>query len=193
MDKAADSIEPWSMRSRTHIQPRLLPLVILIVAAPLGCSTAPPKQAGDSLPKIDTSTTEEPPRDEARPDQEPKPQGLSSGAKGSERKDDAIPDDYSLTERDCDTLGKQYGSVARSDQFAALSPKLTDKQRAQAEANIEKGVGTIEQQWIDSCIKALVGKVADRNALKCAMGAKTVNEFKACIHDESPPGRGGKK
>jgi hypothetical protein len=193
------------MRSRTPMPPsqqsrstpsslgRLLPLVFLVVAAPLGCSTAPPKQAGDALPKIDTSTTEEPSRNEANPDEESKPQSLSSGAKGSERKDDSIPDDYSLTERDCDTLGKQYGALARSDQLAALSPKLTDKQRAQAETNIEKGVGTIEAQWIDACIKSLVGKVADRNALKCAMGAKTVNEFKACIHDESPAIKGGKK
>jgi hypothetical protein len=205
MDKTDDPIKPWSMRSRTSPSPwaegrcfepfsgRFLPVLFLALAEPLGCSTAPPRQVGDSPFQVDTAPSAEPSGNEAKPEEEPKQNVLSSGVKGSEGKDNSIPDDYTLTERDCDTLGKQYGAVARSDQLAALNPKLSDKQRAVAEANIDKGVGVIESQWIDSCIKSLAGKVADRSALKCAMGAKTVSAFQVCLGDTGPSGKGGKK
>jgi hypothetical protein len=205
MDKTDDPIEPWRMCSRTPtslwdegrtegpLPGRLFPLLVLVVAAQFGCSTAPPRQVGDPSPEEYAAPTAAPAGHEAQPEAEPKPQVLSSGVKGSEGKDNGIPDDYTLTERDCDTLGKQYGAVARSDQIAALHPKLGEKQRAVAETNIDKGVGVMESQWIDTCIKSLVGKIADRSALKCAMGAKTVNAFKVCLNDDSPSGKGGKK
>lgn len=205
MDKTDDPIKPWPMSSRTPtslwaegrssrpLPGRLLPLLLLVAAAQLGCSTAPPRQVGDPVREEYAASTAEPRGPQAQPEEEAKPQVLPSGAKGSEGKDNGIPDDYTLTERDCDTLGKQYGAVARADQIAALHPKLGDKQRAVAEANIDKGVGAMESQWIDTCIKSLVGKVADRSALKCAMGAKTVSAFKVCLNDDTPSGKKGKK
>src|SRR5690349_9866834 len=77
------------------------------------------------------------------------------------KKDDSsgVPEDYSLTASDCMALGQQYGAVGRSDQMAALSPKLTEKQRTATAASIDKVVQKLEDQWIDGCREALVGKV----------------------------------
>lgn len=177
------------MRSRTPLSrskevQRSQLLAPLFAVLLLGCA------AGASRPP------EEPPQpvDMAEPQaEEAKPVGMASGVKGSEGKDNSIPDDYALTEGDCDSLGKQYGAAARSDQVAALNPRLSANQRAVADANIAKGVGAIEAQWIESCVRSLAGKVVDRKALKCALTAKTVNDFKVCLGDEGSPHLGGKK
>jgi hypothetical protein len=111
--------------------------------------------------------------------------------------DNSVPDDYSITASDCDALGEQYGHAAKSDQMATISPKVSDKQRAAAEASIDKVVNKVAQVWSDHCRSALVGKVADPRALKCAIAAPTVKAFDVCLNGEATasnkPQRGGKK
>jgi hypothetical protein len=194
MDKLNDPRKPWRMRPRTprshrKTAPRSRLLAPVFAALLLGCgggASAPPEEPPQPADPV------EPPASggsEAKPQAEaPPPAAAPAGGK-----DSSIPDDYSLTEHDCDVLGKQYGAAARSDQLLTLNPKLSDKQRAVAEANIDKGVGAIETQWIDSCIKSLAGKVVDRKALNCAMAAKTVSAFKACLGDDGSARQGGKK
>ena len=114
----------------------------------------------------------------------------SSGAKGpAGKRDDTIPDDYSLTESDCDALGKQYGEVATSDQMAPLN----EKQRKASEAGIEKVVSKLQSQWIEGCQQSLAGNIVDRKVLKCAMGSRTVAEFKTCLGDDSTAAKPGGK
>ena len=110
-------------------------------------------------------------------------------AKPARSRDATVPDDYSLTEGDCDALGKQYGVAMRNDQVVALNPKLSAAQRTQAEANIDKVVTKMATQWSEGCAHNLAGKVVDRKALTCALDARTVKDFKACIGDEGATGK----
>lgn len=113
----------------------------------------------------------------------------ANGAKPSRPRDATVPDDYSLTEGDCEALGKQYGVAMRNDQVVALNPKLSAAQRTQAEANIDKVVTKMATQWSEGCANNLAGKVVDRKALTCALDARTVKDFKVCIGDEGATGK----
>lgn len=103
--------------------------------------------------------------------------------------------DYELTPADCDALGRQYGAVARADQLAALSPKLSTKQRDATSAQIDRVVGKLEESWIGTCQSTLVNKSVDHAAVKCAMASKTVKQFDVCLNGEAgtPQGKPSKK
>jgi hypothetical protein len=101
--------------------------------------------------------------------------------------DDSIPDDYAMMSGDCAELGKQLAALTRSDQAVQLSPKLTAQQRAQAEKNIDDVATKLGAKWSDTCEKSLVGKSVDRRSLKCAMDAKTVKDFDACLNSTAAP------
>src|SRR5262249_42824064 len=185
MDKARDPIKPSHMRHAL-----LLPALVAVLS--LGCSSGPPKQVGD--PSSNEFSSD-------KSGDNAKWEGSPSGSKGSEgnasegggdqkARDDRIPDDYSLTPGDCDALGKHYGEVAKADQMATVSPKLTQKQKDQAEENIEKVVGKLATQWIEGCQSTLAGNIVDHKALKCAMEARTVADFKGCIGDTTKAGEG---
>jgi hypothetical protein len=111
-------------------------------------------------------------------------QPMSHGAKKATGEGSA--DDYTLTAHDCQELGRQYAAVQRADQIKQLSPKLTDKQRAQAEKNIDEVIGAMGDTWAAGCMESLVGKVVERKRLSCAMAAKTVETFADCINAEGP-------
>jgi len=159
------------------------PLAILLVGLVLGCSSTPaadhpkPSSSGDAevAPADTTPTKWEDSSPEASPG--PKKKKSSSGS---------IPDDYELTNRDCDDLGKQFANVIRSDEAAKLSPKLKDKQREAAMGSIDKAAVQRQDQWIEGCQKNLVGKTVDHQSLKCAMDAKSVKEFDACLNGPPP-------
>lgn len=181
-----------------------LVLPALIAALSFGCSSSTPKPADDPSGATAGSDPASPGGEgAAKPggDDAAKQDTPAPGVKGSEggaKHDDSIPDDYSLTNGDCDALGKQYASVAKADQMAGMSPKLSAKQKEQAEENIDKVVGKLSSQWIESCQNSLVGKIVDHKVLKCAMEARTVADFKTCLGDESKPadkaaGKPGKK
>jgi hypothetical protein len=96
-----------------------------------------------------------------------------------------VPDDYSLTPNDCQALGRGYGDAARGDQRAALNPKLTAKQREQAEASIDGVVTKLETGWEETCLKSLAGKIVEHKNIKCALAAKTVKAFDVCLNGEA--------
>jgi hypothetical protein len=100
---------------------------------------------------------------------------------------DLSTDDYSLTENDCQALGRQYGDAARADQRVGLNPKLTDKQREQANASIDSVVSKLETTWIDTCVKNLAGKNVEHKNITCALAAKTVKSFDVCLNGQKKP------
>jgi hypothetical protein len=107
-------------------------------------------------------------------------------------------DTYEMTPSDCNALGRHYGEVARNDQIAGLSPKLTEKQRSSTVAQIDKVVGKLEESWTNGCHTSLVNKAVDNASIKCALAAKTVKEFDICINGREgttvePRGKGKKK
>lgn len=166
------------MRRRSALAP--LGLVLL-----LGCgsSTAKPADAPDGEKSETASSAGEngqgaAPRGGATP-------APTMGAVKREASATDVPDDYSLTENDCQALGRGYGDAARYDQRAALNPKLTDKQREQANASIDAVVSKLETTWIDTCAKSLAGKNVDHKNITCALAAKTVKAFDVCLNGEA--------
>lgn len=91
---------------------------------------------------------------------------------------------YELTPSDCDALGKQYGVVQRADQMAALSPKLSEKQRASVAEQVDRAVSKIEESWTQGCQSSLVNKAVDHATIKCALASKTVKQFDVCLNGE---------
>jgi hypothetical protein len=166
-----------------------------VVALLVGCAGASPPPAEQPEP---TSSEETP------PDIEPSStSGAATGA-GSEgagsggeeatgaaeppprkKKDDSVPDDYSLMHGDCVQLGKQFAALTRSDQVAALSPKLTAQQRSQTEERIEVVAEKLGEQYAQTCEKN-VGKSVSPQALKCAFDARSVKAFDACLNAVAP-------
>ncbi len=162
----------------------LLVSVLSIAASGCGASTPPPDDATSQNEASPDNEGNESSRGSSEP-AEPEPKPLSHGAKKTT--DDGSADDYTLTQKDCIELGKQYTAVQRADQVAGLNPKLTDKQREQVLKNIDDVVGKMGETWADGCITSLVGKVAERKRLACAMVAKTVKAFDDCLNAEAPP------
>ena len=61
---------------------------------------------------------------------------------------------------------------------------LAEDKRAKAEENINDVAEKLSTQWINGCRSSLVGKVVERERLKCALESKTMKTFEECI---SPP------
>jgi hypothetical protein len=91
-------------------------------------------------------------------------------------------DTYEMTPSDCNALGRHYGEVARSDQAAALSPKLNEKQRSATMDQIDKVVSKNEEKWTNGCHSTLVNHAVDHDSIKCALSAKTVKDFDTCLN-----------
>jgi hypothetical protein len=184
MDTTEKRIEDFSVMALRSLY---VPLLLALSLASLAC--------GGSTPPADTaaSQNEGAPNDEgggaeesakaAEPPNDTKE--YSHGAKKMEG--DVVPDDYSLTERDCVELGKQYVAVQRADQVAKLDAKLTEKQREQAMKSIDGVVGKMGDPWANGCIESLAGKVVDRKSLDCAMSSKSVKGFDECLNGPAEP------
>lgn len=184
MDTTEKRIEDFSvMAPRSLYAPLLLALSLASFAC--GGSTPPPDTAGSQ--GADTPHDEGGGTQEAGKTEEPAndTKEYSHGAKKMDG--DAVPEDYSLTERDCVELGKQYVAVQRADQVAKLDAKLTDKQREQALKSIDGVVGKMGEPWANGCIESLAGKVVDRKSLDCAMSSKTVKAFDECLNGPALP------
>jgi hypothetical protein len=168
------------LRLRPGLAPALLASVSL---AACSGSSKPPES-----PDAPAASADPDAKPDAKSDEQAPPPSTKS------QDDNAVPDDYSITAGDCEALGQQYGTAARNDQMATVSPKVSEKQRAAAQASVDKVVSKMEEQWIDHCRSALVGKVADPRALKCAIAAPTVKAFDVCLNGENATtGKGGKK
>lgn len=161
-------------------------VLVSVLALAGGCSSTPkpddPAQKTDESAPADGNDPEpaastEPPGDSgATP-------GSSVKATGVQRTDDgSVPDDYTLMEGDCVQLGKKLGSLWRADLRTTLSPKLNEKQRAQAEESIEDGASKKADDWANGCIKSLAGKSVDPKALKCAFDSKDLKAFETCLN-----------
>lgn len=171
-----------------------LSLFFLSTAALSAC--APPTKPPET-PDPPAATTEADPSPPASPEA-----GADKGAAPSPGAKPPAPDvdksmsldTYEMTPADCNALGKQYGLVARNDQMAGLSPKLSEKQRAATAAQIDKVVGKLEDTWTNGCHASLVNKAVDHDAINCALAAKTVKAFDVCINGAAgTPQSAGKK
>jgi hypothetical protein len=150
----------------------------------LGCSSAKPPDAA-----VATSTAG--PTDSAEPAAEgtgdaPEAAAPKTKPASAQGKDDSVPDDYQITESDCNALGQQFGNVTRSDLLAMIPPKITGKAREKAEADIERESAKKGDQFGDGCRKN-VGKNVDPRALKCAMNAPSAKAFDVCMNGPELP------
>ena len=164
---------------------RSLALAPLLLALLVGCGSGAPKPAEG--PEGEAEATPAAPGDPsaASPVDPPPPPAMGT-VKRPEGPVEAI-DDYSLTENDCQALGRQYGEAARADQRVGLNPKLTAKQREQADASIDSVVSKLEAGWTDTCLKNLAGKNVEHGNIKCALAAKTVKSFDVCLNGHKGP------
>ncbi len=174
MDTGPRFVERFPMR-------RSLALAPLTLALLLGCgaSTSKPADAPESEPDAPKAAADH----AAKPATDEPAAPTMGGVKRTGNATD-VPDDYSLTENDCQALGRAYGDVARSDQRAALNPKLTAKQLEQANTNINAAVTKVENTWVDTCLKSLAGNIVDHKHITCALAAKTVKAFDICVNGE---------
>lgn len=154
-------------------------LASLSFALLVGCGSSTPKPA-EGAEGEDRGA----PPQAVEPSEEATTAAPAVGAVKREAKATDLPDDYSLTDNDCQALGRQYTDAARSDQRVGVSPKLSAKQREQAEASIDGVVVKLGTQWADACMKSLAGKNVEHKNIKCALAAKTVKTFDVCLNGE---------
>ncbi len=167
-----------------------LATVLLLAAASTACgaSTPPPetqenaeKQEGAAKADKPAAADTDAPKDTAPPD-DAKAAAPAAVREGPKVDKSMSLDTYEMTPSDCEALGQHYGEVERSDQMSALSPKLSEKQRAGVAAQVDKVVGKMQQTWTDGCHASLENKAVDHDALKCALDAKTVKAFDVCLN-----------
>jgi len=159
-----------------HLRHALAPLALALL---LGCGSSTPKPAEGAERE---SSDSPPPASEHS--EEVAPPAPAVGAVKREAAATDLPDDYSLTENDCQALGRQYTDAARSDQRAGIGAKVTAKQREQAEASIDGVVVKMGTVWADACMKRLAGNHVEHKKIKCALAAKTVKSFDVCLNGE---------
>jgi hypothetical protein len=146
-------------------------------AGMVACSSTPVPEEPSASPE-DTSYA--PPRVDETPDAPtPMPEAPSQAQGGSD-------DGRELTPSDCNALAARYGHTVRSDEMAKLHPNLTAAQRDQARSAIDRAGEQLETGWRNGCMESLSGKVASERAVRCALAAKTVAAFDACLN--SPAG-----
>lgn len=147
----------------------------LVFALLLGCRSSTPKPAdGAEREAAESPLSQREPVGEAAPP--------AVGAVKREAAATDVLDDYLLTANDCQALGRQYSDAAGSDQRVGLSPKLTEKQRAQADVSIDNVVIKLGTQWGDDCMTQLVGQHVEHKKIRCALAAKTVKTFDVCLN-----------
>jgi len=150
-----------------------------------GCGSSSNRDGGNTADDVASSsndTSDSSSKDTAKNDQpdhdvKEMPHGPKSTNEGN-----SVPEDYTLTDRDCIELAKHHSVVPKADQMATLSPKLSTAQKEQAEKSINDAVTKLGEKWEDGCRSSLVGGVVDRERLKCAMSSKTVKGFDECIN-----------
>jgi hypothetical protein len=182
---------------RLSLLPAFPALVLAALIAACSPSKPPESPEGSSEPAADKKSESDMPKDG-------KEEAPSEGSPSGDRPPPPKPavdkgmslDTYEMTPSDCNALGSHYGEVARSDQMAGLSPKLSAKQKDATRDQIDKVVGKLEESWTNGCHASLENKAVDHDAIKCALAAKTVKDFDVCINGTAgtPQGKpAGKK
>jgi hypothetical protein len=184
MDAGEQPIEHPGMTLRSTLFMLRGPAIAAFLTA-AGCGGNPPPEP--ETPQADEST--ETAANEAPKDEAPAAEEAASppAPKRNEGTANAIPDDYTITQADCAQLGKQFAAVTRADQVAALDPKLSAKQKAETEKRIDEVAAKLGDNWVQTCQASLVGKVAERKRLSCALESRSVKAFDACINGDAPP------
>ncbi len=153
-----------------------------LLAAGAACSSSTPKPADN--PDGESSNPESGSGD-------PSEQG--SGASGESdttavpmgtvknRDDETVPDDYQMLAGDCVALREKLRSLIRNENMAKIDPKIAEDKREKAEANINAVAEKLSGQLFDMCESSLVGKVFERDRLKCAMDARSHEAFNKCL------------
>jgi hypothetical protein len=161
---------------------------LLATALLAGCGSSSNRDGANTPDDVSSGSSDgsDPPKDTAKTDEPANDtREMSHGAK-STNDGNSVPEDYTLTDRDCIELAKHYGVVQKADQMATLSPKLTSAQKEQAEGSIDAAVTKLRENWENGCRSSLVGGVVERDRLKCAIGSKSVKAFDECINGEPP-------
>ena len=154
-----------------------------------GCGSSSNRDGGNTPDDVSSSANETTGSDSTptaktnKPDNDTNemPHGPKSTNDGN-----SVPEDYTLTDRDCIEMAKHYGTVQKADQMVTLSPKLSTAQKEQAEKSIDDAVVRLRENWENGCRTSLVGGVVDRARLKCSMTAKSVKGFDECINGDLP-------
>lgn len=154
-------------------------ILAVFVVALAGCAATPPAAEPPS------PTAE--PQDEPAATEGPAEPAAPALAPSVKRADHSIPDDYSISNGDCNALGRKLGDLTRSDELAKVSPKVKEKLREKAMQSIDEAATKITNAWIESCEKNLVGKVTDPKSLKCALDARAVKAFDECLNGAPDP------
>ena len=176
-----------------NVRPYFFVSATITVTLLFGCGSSSNRDGGNTPDDVSSttsstnegsgsSTTHKSKTDQPDNDTKEMPHGPKSTNDGN-----SVPEDYTLTDRDCIELAKQYGVVQKADQMVVLSPKLSTDQKAQAEKSIDDAVVRLRENWENGCRTSLVGGVVERARLKCAMmTAKSVKGFDECINGEPP-------
>jgi len=160
-------------------------LASLSLASWVTACGGPPKEAEE--PKATQNLEEDAPPDITDNPDEAKPLNMDgpkqvSGPDPAAKESDPSAQTREITPGECRSLAGKYGALTRGDETAKLSPKLNDKQRAQADESITAAVQKLEARWAESCESSLVGKVAEEQALRCAMSANNVVAIDTCLN-----------
>jgi len=141
--------------------------------------------SGDPAAK-DSKTPDEVAANEPLSSSDPEPAAASdpeplAAAQAPKRDDRPLPvgDDYLMSHRDCDALAQAYRRAWLRDERKKLD-KMAEKLRAQAAANLDNAANQGAESWLTSC-QGIVGSPQVRTNLKCALKAKSLERFEACM------------
>ncbi len=163
----------------------LLGAPLVVAAFGVSACGAPPKEPEEPSPPqnlqedVPPEITDDP--DVAKPLNADGPKQVS-GPEPAAKEEGPEVRTRDITPGECRSLAGKYGALTRSDETSKLSPKLTEKQRAQADESIGSAAQKLEARWAESCVASLVGKVAEEQALQCAMNARNVAAFDTCLN-----------
>jgi hypothetical protein len=187
MDMGGKSIESYAMRRSL---PFFASLSFSLALATVACSSGAPPPDTPAQPSEPSetagSTTESQSGSEGAGEQASSASAPSGTAQAPRDDSNVIPDDYEMMSGDCVVLGNKLGAVVRSDHMAQLSPKLSEEKRSTAEKNIDDVASKMASQWANGCEKSLVGKVVERQRIKCALDSRSLKAFEECINPPAP-------
>jgi hypothetical protein len=181
MDAGEQPSKPSGMTLRSTLFKLVSPAIAALFTA-AGCGGNPPPEPQNASAEASTE-----PMEEAKEEPSAEQTAQPPPAPNKNESANEIPDDYTITAADCAQLGKQFAAVTRADQVGALDPKLSASQRAQTEKRIDEVATKMGDNWVQNCQASLVGKVAERKRLSCALAARSVQAFDTCINGEAAP------
>ncbi len=96
------------------------------------------------------------------------------------------PEDYEMTQGDCQVLAEHYYGLILREQLAAVPDGLKAGPREQAERQAEQNAQEGRDQWLAQC-STTVGHSYQRQWLDCGMKAREVKRFTDCVTGQVQP------